>query len=111
MSSPSEVVVSLTSRTIVRIILWVTAAVLIYKFVGQVSYVLTLIFISFFLTLALNPVVSWLTHRLKIGSRVRATAAAYLILVVILAGFLALTVPPIVNQTRAFINEVPQTVA
>jgi len=111
MPSPSEVVVSLTNRTIVRVILWVTAAVLIYKFVGQVSYVLTLVFIAFFMALALNPVVGWITRRLKIGSRVRATAAAYILLVALLAGFLLLTVPPIVSQTRTFINEVPQTVA
>jgi predicted PurR-regulated permease PerM len=106
-----ETTVNITNRTIVRGILLVVAAVLAYKFIGQLSHVLTLVFISFFLALAVNPVVSWLTHRLKIGSRVRATAVAYLMTVALLAGFLLLTVPPIVNQTRDFISDAPRIVA
>ena len=111
MQNLRETTVNITNRTIVRGILWVIAAVVAYKFIGELSHVLTLVFISFFLTLALNPVVSWLTHKLKIGTRVRATAVAYLMIVLLLAGFLALTVPPIVNQTRDFIKDVPQIVA
>ena len=110
MSDLKNITVNITDRTIIRAVLWVVAAVLAYKFINQLSYVLTLIFISFFLTLALNPVVGWLTRRLKISSRVRATAAAYLILVALLVGFLLLTVPPIVNQVRDFIEDVPTIV-
>lgn len=91
--------------------MWITAAVLTYKFVGQLSYVLTLVFISLFLALAMNPVVGWLTRHLKITSRVRATAVSYLMLVALLAGFLLLTLPPIVNQTRDFIKDAPRIVA
>lgn len=106
-----EMSVDISNRTIVRAVLWVAAAVLAYKFIGELSFVLTLVFISFFLALAMNPVVSWLTHRLKLGSRVRATAVAYLLLVSLLAGFFALTVPPIVNQTRDFVADAPAIVA
>lgn len=107
---PNQVTVNLTNRTIVRAILWVAAAVLAYHFIGRATHVLTLIFVAFFLALALNPVVSWLTHRVKIGSRVRATAASYLVIVAVLVGFFALIIPPLVNQTRTFIQDVPTIV-
>src|SRR3989344_9237124 len=110
MQDRRETTVNITDRTIVRGVLWVIVAVLAYKFVGELSHVLTLIFISFFLTLALNPVVGWLTRRLKVSSRVRATAVAYLFLVALLVGFLFLTVPPIINQSRDFIGNVPTLV-
>lgn len=105
-----KVTVNITNRTIVRTILWIIAAILAYRFIGQVSHVLTLIFAAIFLALALNPVVGWIRRRLHINSRVRATAAAYLLVVVFLTGFFALVIPPLVRQTRDFIKDVPTTV-
>ncbi len=105
-----KVTVNVTNRTIVRAILWVVASVLIYKFVGRISHGLTLIFASFFLALALNPVVSWLRRRLRLKSRARATALAYLMVIAFISLFLVLVIPPLVHQTRTFINNVPQTV-
>ena len=110
MDNPRKVNVNISNRTMLRAIFWVTAAVLAYHFVGRISHILTLIFASFFLALALNPVVSWMSNRLRIDSRVRATAASYLLVVVILAAFVALIVPPLVRQTRDYINNIPQTV-
>lgn len=100
----------LTDRTIVRTILWIGAAVAAYKFLGQISHVLTLIFAAIFLALALNPVVTYIRHRLHVKSRVRATAVAYLLVVIFLVGFFSLVIPPIISQTRDFIADVPQTV-
>jgi predicted PurR-regulated permease PerM len=88
----------------------VILAILAFRFMGRVSHVLTLIFVAFFLALALNPAVSWFSRKLKIKSRVRATALTYLTVVLILAAFLALVIPPLVTQTRDFIKEVPATV-
>jgi predicted PurR-regulated permease PerM len=107
---PRKVTVNVTNRTIVRAILWIVATILIYKFVGRISHGLTLIFASFFLALALNPVVSWMSKRLRIGSRIRATALAYIAVIAILAIFFVLVIPPLVKQTRTFINNVPQTI-
>ncbi len=111
MDNPRNVTVTVTNKTIIRTILLVAGAVVAYHFVVQIAHVLTLIFVAFFLALALNPVVSWMSHRLKIASRVRATAASYLMVVAILVAFIALVVPPLVRQTRDFINKTPQTVA
>lgn len=105
-----KVTVNVTNRTIVRAILWVAAAIIIFKFIGKVSHELILILISFFLALALNPVVSWISRHLKVRSRGLATTVAYLMVIIILAAFFALVTPPLVRQTRTFISDVPQTI-
>jgi predicted PurR-regulated permease PerM len=105
-----KVTVTVTNRTIFRAILWIVATILAYRFMGRISHGLTLIFASFFLALALNPVVSWMARRLRIDSRVRATALAYFTVIAVISLFLALVTPPLVRQTRTFINSVPSTV-
>lgn len=105
-----EATVSISNRTIVRTILWVVAAILAYRFIGNITHVLTLIAGAIFLALALNPVVGWIRRRLHIQSRVRATAVAYLMVVAFLGAFFALIIPPLVSQTRDFIKDVPQTI-
>jgi predicted PurR-regulated permease PerM len=105
-----QVTVTVTNRTIFRTILWIVAAIILFKFIGRISHELTLIFASFFLALVLSPVVSWMSRRLRIKSRVRATAAAYLMVIAVLAVFLILIIPPLVRQTRTFINNVPTTI-
>jgi predicted PurR-regulated permease PerM len=105
-----HVTVNITNKTIVRTILWIAASILAFKFIGQVTHVLTLIFAAFFLALALNPIVSWANRRLHIKGRVRATALSYVLIVVFLTAFFALVIPPLVRQTRDFIQDVPATV-
>jgi len=105
-----KVTVNVTNRTIIRTILWIAASILFYKFIGRVSHGLTLIFASFFLAMALNPVVSWMSRRLKIQSRVRATGAAYLLVIGVIILFCFLVIPPLVRQTRTFISNVPDTI-
>ncbi|HLG90559.1 MAG TPA: AI-2E family transporter [Candidatus Saccharimonadales bacterium] len=110
MQPSRQVMVNVTNRTIVRTILWVLAAIVLFKFVGRVSHILTLIFASAFLAMALNPVVEFIKRFLSIKSRTRATAVTYLTVVLLLVGFFALITPPLVRQTRDFIKEVPTIV-
>jgi predicted PurR-regulated permease PerM len=105
-----KVTVEVTNRTIVRTILWIIVFVILLKFLGQISHVITLIFAAFFLALALNPVVSWARHKLKIKSRAQATAVAYLMVVLFLTAFFIIVTPPLVRQTREFINNIPGNV-
>lgn len=105
-----KVTVNITNRTIVRTILWVLAAILAYHFIGRVTHILTLILVAVFLALALNPVVSSVSRRLHISSRVRATAIAYLMVVIVLGAFFTFIIPPLVTQTRSFIKTIPTTV-
>lgn len=110
MKNDLRVSVSLTNRTIVRTILWVVATIVLFHFFNRVGHILTLVFVSFFLALALNPVVSWMSRRLKIGGRIQATAAAYVVIIAVIAVFFALVTPPLVRQTRDFVKEVPTLV-
>lgn len=102
-----NVTVNITNRTIIRGIVLVAAAYLLFRFIGEVSRPLTLVFVSFFLAMALNPIVTWMSKRLQIKSRARATAAAYLTVVASLAGFFLLIIPPLVSQTKQFIDDIP----
>lgn len=105
-----EVVVSIDSRSVIRVILLVVGAVALITFIKNISQILILIFISFFLALALNPAVFWISDKLKSKSRVRATGAAYVLVITFLVGFFALVFPPLVKQTVDFIKEVPGTI-
>lgn len=106
----NKVTVNVTNRTIVRTILWVILTIILFKFIGRIAHELTLIFAAFFLALALNPAVSWISRHLKIKSRGWATSVAYLVVIVILVAFFTLVTPPLVRQTRSFINNVPETI-
>lgn len=105
-----KLIVTIESKTVVRVILLVVASIAIIAFLRNITHIILLIFISFFLALALNPAVSWISSRLKSKSRVRATGAAYVLVITFLIGFFALVFPPLVKQTVDFIKEVPGTI-
>jgi predicted PurR-regulated permease PerM len=111
MQPSRHVTVNVTNRTIIRTILLVIAAILLYKFVSHETHVLTIILASAFLAMALNPIVNALKRWLKIESRGKATVITFLTVVLFVVGFFALVTPPIVRQTRDFIKDVPSTVA
>lgn len=110
MNTGRDVTVNITNRTMIRTFIWIISFILLYKFFGRISHELTLVFAAFFLALALNPVVSWMSRHLRLKGRVRATAAAYVMVLAIVALFFSLVIPPLVRQTRTFINDVPQIV-
>jgi predicted PurR-regulated permease PerM len=107
MEPARKVTVEVTNKTIFRTIFWIVASIVLFKFLGYISHIITLIFAAFFLALALNPVVSWSRRRLKIKSRAQATAVSYLMVVLFLIVFFALVTPPLVRQTREFISNIP----
>ena len=107
---PPKLTVTVTNRTVLRVIALIIGSVLLVQLLGRMSHVLTLIFAAFFLALALNPAVNWISRQLQIKSRVRATGIAYLLVIVSLVVFFSLVIPPLVRQTANFIDTVPQTV-
>jgi predicted PurR-regulated permease PerM len=109
-SDNKKVQVAISNNTMLRALGWIFIAILAYKFVGRITHALTLIFVSFFLAMALNPVVSRIAGNLKSRSRGKATATAYLLVIAIIIGFFFLVIPPLVNQSRQFVRTVPQTV-
>jgi predicted PurR-regulated permease PerM len=106
---PVELTVS--NQTILRIILFLLGTVMFLRVLDNMRHPLTLIFVSFFLSLALNPIVSKVSNKLKSKSRVRATAMAYGGVVTIIVLLFVLIVPSLVSQTTEFIRDVPSTLS
>lgn len=103
--------VTVSNRTILRILAILLIAFVVLRFVVAVRHPLELVFIGFFLALALNPAVSWIAQKLNLKSRVAATGIAYLAVVIVLGFFIALVVPPLVRQTVDFVSSLPQTIS
>jgi predicted PurR-regulated permease PerM len=109
----NTVEITISNRTVVRVLLLVVATMIGLAALKQANHALTLIFASFFLALALNAPVHWISQRIpgkRKGSRVVATAISFLIVILLLVGFLASIVPPLVRQTNNFITAAPQLV-
>lgn len=107
MDDKKTVEITIANRTILRVVLVVAASILTILFINRIAHPLTLIFVSFFLAIALNPAVSAIAKRLKSRSRVLATGVAYLIVVALLVGFTWLVIPPMVKQSVDFIKDLP----
>lgn len=91
----------------------ILGTVAILAAVQKASHALVLIFIAAFLALALNAPVHWIADHIpgkKRGSRALATSISFLIVVLLLGGFISSLVPPLVRQTQSFINNAPKLV-
>lgn len=106
----NELEVTISNRTIVRVIAFGIATYAGFRFFDNIRHPLTLIFVSFFLAMALNPAVSFVTRKLKSKSRVRGTAVAYLAVITVLIAFFSLIIPPLVNQSSQFVRDVPDKI-
>jgi len=108
-----EMAVTVTTRTFLRLAGLTVGALVFVLLVQKTAHALLLIFIAFFLTLALNAPVHWVSERLpgkKRGSRALATSLSFLIVIVLLGGFLASIVPPLIRQTNNFAHIAPSLV-
>ncbi len=108
--TPDALEVTVSNKTIIRILALVLASSLLVVAVIKASHALTLLFIAFFLALALNAPVHWVAQHWpgkKRGSRTLATGVSFLIVVALLAAFIVSLVPPLVKQTGSFINAAP----
>jgi len=112
-SDSGEVEFTVSNRTIIRIIIAAILAVVFFAAIRHSVHTLTLIGASLFLSLALNGPVRWLSEHLpgkRRGNRGLATGLSIGIVLVLLGAFLALIVPPLVNQTGTFVREAPALV-
>jgi predicted PurR-regulated permease PerM len=107
----NTVTLDIPVRVVVRVVFVVFAILIGLSAIRQASHPLTLIFTAFFLALALNSPVHWIAQRLpgkRKGSRTAATGISFLVVVVLLVGFLVSIVPPLVKQTSNFISTIPR---
>lgn len=105
-----HVEITIEARTIIKIMVVVVLTLMAMAVVRNIVQQLTLLAISFFLALALNPAVSRIANLLKTRSRVQATGVAYVLVLTFLIAFFSLVMPPLVKQTVDFIKDVPQTI-
>lgn len=110
MKDNKSITINFNNKTIIRVVVIIVLTFLALAFLSKITTALRLIFISAFLALALNPAVSWITRHLPSRSRVRATAVAYIAVIGVVIGILALVIPPFVSQSIDLVNEIPTSV-
>ena len=108
-----EYAVTITNQTYIRLALLTIATIVLMLAMRKASHAIVLIFVSFFLALALNAPVYWLSKRIpgkRKGSRTIATTISYLIVVILIGAFIASVVPPLVRQSETLIKQAPHLV-
>ncbi|HEU0266085.1 MAG TPA: AI-2E family transporter, partial [Candidatus Saccharimonadaceae bacterium] len=105
-----KVRIDIDTRTFVRFWLVVIGFIFAILAIYRAREALLIIGIAFFLALALNGPVSWIARHLPGRSRAAGTSIAYVLVIAVLAAFLFLVVPPIIDQTVHFAKTVPALV-
>jgi predicted PurR-regulated permease PerM len=108
-----ELNLTVSTRTVVRIVVIILLCLLLVRMANRASHELTLIFTAFFFTLALNAPVHWVSRHLPgrlHGKRASATAVSFLVVIVLLGGFLAAVMPSLIHQTQNFITAAPHII-
>ena len=110
---PTEVAVTVTTETFARLAVLTVATITLILAVHKAQHALLLVFTAFFLTLALNAPVHALSKRLpgkRRGSRTLATVLSFLIVILLIGGFIASIAPPLAKQTESFASAAPNLV-
>jgi len=102
---PTPFEVTLSNRTLVRLLLVGTAFLLLVLLLWNVRNVLQLVLVSMFLALALNPAVTW--FELRGVRRGRAVALVFLITIVTVLAILIIVFAPLYEEVRKFADDVP----
>jgi predicted PurR-regulated permease PerM len=108
-----EVAITISNQTFIRVALLTVSTIILLIAIHKAAHALLLIFAAFLLTLALNGPVYWLSKRLpgkRRGSRSLATTLSFLIVIVLIGGFIASISPPLVRQTESFVKAAPKLV-
>lgn len=102
--------ITISNRTIFRVVVVLGLAVFSARFFLALTKPLTLVLIAFFLAMALNPAVSWVSKHLKRQNRTLATAISFISVILVLVTFFSFVIPPLVSQVADFVTEVPASV-
>lgn len=102
--------IDIDTRTFVRFWLVVFGIGLVAALLWKAQTALIILGISLFLALALNGPVTAIARKLPGKSRVLATAIAYLVVIAFLGAIVTLVIPPIIQQTAKFAQNVPSIV-
>lgn len=102
--------IQIDTRTFVRFWLVVFALGLVGFLLFKAQVGLIIIGVAFFLTMALHTPVTKIASKLPGRSRVGATALAYVAVITFIAAVVLLVIPPIIQQTARFAQNVPEFV-
>lgn len=108
-----EVSITISFRTFVRLTMLVLGTIVLFGAIHKASHAIMLIFVAFFLALALNSPVHWLSSKLPgriRGNRAVATTVSFTLVVVALTGFVASVAPPLIKQTQSFVTTAPKLI-
>ncbi|HSW37144.1 MAG TPA: AI-2E family transporter [Candidatus Saccharimonadales bacterium] len=108
-----ELTIDISTNTLLKVLLMIIGSILLLVALRKTTHALVLIFTAFFLALALNGPVHWVSVHLpgkKRGSRSLATSLSFVIVILVLGVFISSLVPPLVRQTKSFINAAPNLV-
>lgn len=105
-----KVRIDIDTKTFIRFWLVVIAFAFVILAIYSASTALVMIGIAFFLAMALNIPVSFIARHLPGKSRVGGTAIAFVLVVAVLATFLLLVVPPIIDQTLRVAETFPTVI-
>lgn len=105
-----KVRIEIDTRTFVRFWLVVIGFIFAAFAIYSARTALIILGVSLFLALALNIPVSQISRRLPGKSRVGATALAYMAVVVLICAVMLLVVPPVIQQTAKFAQNIPSLV-
>ncbi|MEK7600063.1 MAG: AI-2E family transporter [Patescibacteria group bacterium] len=114
MKDSKEVHITVSTATFIRLALMIVLTIVLLLSIRRASHALLLIFTAFFLALALNAPVHWLGENLpgnQRGSRSMATTISFLLVILLLGGFIASLAPPLVKQTENFVSVAPRLVS
>lgn len=109
----TKVSLTISTRTFVKLVIMALLAIILLDALHKATHALLLIFIAFFLALALNAPIYWLSQHLPgkwRHNRTLATTISFMLVVILLVAFVASIVPPLVRQTESFINVAPHLV-
>ena len=108
-SQPPRLMVDFSPTTILKVLLAVALFLVVIELTTTIIPIMMMIFSAIFLAIALNPAVSRIVRYLPSRNRFLATGLAYTIVVGLIAGFLALTLPDIIDQIKAFSEEISKS--
>lgn len=106
--------INVTAPTFIRLAVVIVGTIVALLAVQRASHALLLVFTAFFLALALNGPVNWIAKHLpgkRRNSRKLGTIVSFLVVVILLGGFLASIVPPLIKQTESFAKAAPTLVS
>lgn len=112
-NSNKKIELTVSNSTVIRVVAVILAALIFLNIMRAASWALTLLFVAFFLSIALNAPVRWIAGRLPGRAKHNRTAAiglSFLVVILIIAIFISLFIPTLFRQTTAFIDTAPDLI-